>query len=153
MIRIITLCAVVFGLSACISVRSQHGYIMETGETELTAKVGIDTKDSVLARYGAPSITPALNANTWYYVAANDNNRAFLRTKTVQREVIAFSFSVDGSVAEVKTYNIADGEEINLVDRKTPTRGKELTFLEQLVGNVGQLPNTGQESPDGGRRP
>ena len=102
MIRFITLAAIVLGLSACVTVRTQHGYVIEAGETELTAMVGVDTKDSVLARFGEPSITPALNANTWYYVSSRASARAFFRTQTVKREVTAFNFAADGSVAEVK---------------------------------------------------
>jgi hypothetical protein len=28
---------------------------------------------------------------------------------------------------------------VSLVDRETPTRGKELTVLQQLIGNVGRF--------------
>jgi hypothetical protein len=37
---------------------------------------------------------------------------------------------------------------------ETPTRGRELTILEQLLGNVGrgQLPRTDEDAP-GQRRP
>jgi hypothetical protein len=41
---------------------------------------------------------------------------------------------------------------VNLVSRVTPTRGKELNFWEQLLGNVGQLPTgIGQEGPTPGQ--
>ena len=40
------------------------------------------------------------------------------------------------------------GRAFQVVDRKTPTRGKELTILEQLLGNVGRF--GGVEEDDGG---
>ena len=44
------------------------------------------------------------------------------------------------------------GEDLRLVSRITPTRGKELNFWEQLLGNVGQLPaGLGQEGQTPGQ--
>ena len=47
-----------------------------------------------------------------------------------------------------------DGQDVAMSDRETPTRGRELTILEQLLGNVGrgQLPRTEEDVP-GQRRP
>jgi CO/xanthine dehydrogenase Mo-binding subunit len=49
---------------------------------------------------------------------------------------------------------LADGEQIAMNSRETPTRGRALTVLEQLLGNVGrgQLPRTEDDTP-GQRRP
>lgn len=142
MLRAITLVAVIIALSACVSTRARHGYIIERGETELTAEQGLDSRESVLARYGEPTLRPAMNDNTWYYVTMTTNARAFFRTQTTNRQVVAFNFDNEGSVTAVESYALADGMNINLVDRETPTRGKQLTFIEQLVGSVGQLPPT-----------
>ncbi|MBB5518836.1 outer membrane protein assembly factor BamE [Amphiplicatus metriothermophilus] len=128
------------GAQGCVSVRSSHGYVLERGETELTARPGIDTKESVLAKYGEPSMIGAFNENSWYYMASTEQSRAFFRPETTSRSIVAFRFDEEGFVKNVETYSLEDGMEINLVSRETPTRGKELTFWEQLLGNVGQLP-------------
>lgn len=140
MFRLIGLFLVVVALTACVSTRARHGYIIERGETELTAEVGIDSKESIIARYGEPTLRPALNDNTWYYIASRSNARAFYETQTTSREIVAFSFDQDGSVVSVDKLDLDDGQSISLVGRETPTRGKELTFLEQLMGSVGSLP-------------
>lgn len=150
LLRAIGLFAAILTLTACVSTRSRHGFIMERGETELSAEVGIDSRESVLARYGEPTLRPALNDNTWYYVTTTTNARAFLRTRTTNRNVVAFHFNPEGTVTAIDNYGLEDGMDVNLVGRETPTRGKELTFWEQLLGSVGQLPNTGaQEQPVG----
>jgi outer membrane protein assembly factor BamE (lipoprotein component of BamABCDE complex) len=133
--------------TGCVSVRDRHGYVIERGETTLEAEAGIDTKESVLARFGEPSLRPALNDDVWYYVSSATNSRAFYDTETMSREVVAFAFDEGGTVRDVARYTLADGSEVNLVDRVTRTRGKELSFLEQLVGGVGQV--AGQVDPDG----
>ena len=150
MLRVIVLITVVVALAACVSTRARHGYIIERGENELTAEAGVDTKTSVLARYGEPSIVPSLNNNTWYYISSTSNARAYYQTQTTTRTVVAFNIDTDGKVTEVNEFNLKDGMQIELVDRETPTRGKELSILEQLVGNVGQLPTTGEGQGPGG---
>ena len=57
-------------------------------------------------------------------------------------------------VAGVRTLGLADGEQIAMNRNETPTRGRALTVLEQLLGNVGrgQLPRTDEDAP-GQRRP
>ena len=146
--RYILLLLTVISLAACVSTRTQHGYIMELGEDELNAEVGIDTKDSVLARYGEPSVVPSLNDNTWYYIATSTNSRAYYKTQTRSRTVVAFNFDQEGVVNEVVNYDLTNGMDIALIDRETPTRGKELSVLEQLIGNVGALPTqNGPQTP------
>ncbi|MEM8936733.1 MAG: outer membrane protein assembly factor BamE [Pseudomonadota bacterium] len=138
--RLFALLVVAFAASACVSVRSQHGYVLERGQTSLAGEVGLDTKESILAKYGEPSLIGAFDRNAWYYLASSEQTRAFFTPETTTRTVVAFRFDDDGVMTETEKYDIDDGNEINIVSRITPTRGKELNFWEQLLGNVGQLP-------------
>lgn len=140
MIRVVCLLLSVLALQACISVRSSHGYVLERDQTELTGEPGLDTKESILAKYGEPSLIGTFNRDAWYYLNSADATRAFFRPKTKRRTVIAFYFDESGLVQEQDEFDLADGENIRMVSRVTPTRGKELNFWEQLLGNVGQLP-------------
>lgn len=148
-IRLFFLAACAIGASGCVTQRSAHGYALERGETELTARNGLDTKESVLAKYGEPSVIGTFNPNSWYYVSALDASRAFFRPDTTNRTVVAFKFDGGGVVESVTTYNLADGADIDMLKKETPTRGRELGFWEQLLGNVGRLP-TDTGNPGGG---
>lgn len=148
MLRVLLLMAGVLTLQACVSVRSNHGYVLERDQTELKAEPGLDTKESILAKYGEPSMIGTFNRNAWYYLNSSDTTRAFFHAKTQRRTVVAFHFDEEGVVTDTKQFTLADGKKINLVSRETPTRGKQLNFWEQLLGNVGQLPaGIGQEGP------
>jgi outer membrane protein assembly factor BamE (lipoprotein component of BamABCDE complex) len=136
----IFLCLALFAAQGCVSVRSAHGYVLERGETELTAEIGLDTKESVLAKYGEPSMIGTFDPNAWYYMASADRARAFFRPKTYVREIVSFHFDEEGVVNEIRNLELSDGFDVAFVSRTTPTRGKELSFWEQLFGNVGQLP-------------
>ena len=141
--RVIAFAAALVALQGCVSNRSAHGYVLERGETSLDAIVGVDSKESVLAKYGEPSLIGTFNPNSWYYVSALDASRAFFRPDTTNRTVVAFRFDGEGVVETVTTYNLADGADIDMLRKETPTRGRELGFWEQLLGNVGQLPAGG----------
>lgn len=152
MIRILLLALALTTLQACVSVRSSHGYILERDQEALTAEPGFDTKDSVLAKYGEPSMIGVFDRNAWYYLNSRDQSRAFFRPKTTARNIVAIKFDEESTVASVEHYTLADGADINLVSRETPTRGKTLNFWEQLLGNVGALPAAlGQEGPTPGQ--
>ncbi|MEM9494619.1 MAG: outer membrane protein assembly factor BamE [Pseudomonadota bacterium] len=145
-VLLMVLCAA--ALQACVSVRSNHGYVLERDQEELNANVGLDTKESVLAKYGEPSMIGAFDRNSWYYLNSSDQARAFFRPKVNAREVVAFQFSDDGKVKDVRRWTMEDAKKIKMVSRTTPTRGRELNFWEQVFGNIGQLPaGLGQEGP------
>ena len=152
---IVRVCAVFAAatlLQACVSVRTNHGYVLERDQTQLDGEAGFDTKESILAKFGEPSLVGAFDADAWYYLHSSDTARAFFRPKTRARNVVAFYFDDEGVVENVQKLNIEDGENIKMVSRTTPTRGKELNFWEQLLGNVGQLPaGLGQEGQTPGQ--
>ncbi len=150
----LSLVAAVMAAPGCVSVRSAHGYILERGETELTGRVGLDTKESIIAKYGEPSMIGTFDPNAWYYLASFDQSRAFFRPRVKERAVVAFKFDETGHVKSVDSLTVDEGIAVKLASRETPTRGKELSVWEQLLGNVGQLPAGGiggEQSPGGPR--
>ncbi|MEZ5892114.1 MAG: outer membrane protein assembly factor BamE [Parvularculaceae bacterium] len=146
--KLILLTLALLPLQACVSVRTNHGYVLERDQDKLEAKAGFDTKDSILAKYGEPSLIGTFDRNAWYYLNASDQSRAFFKPETTRRYVVAIHFNDDGGVVSSETFDLSDGEDIRLVQRETPTRGRELNFWEQLLGNVGALPAAlGEEGP------
>ncbi|MEM9014004.1 MAG: outer membrane protein assembly factor BamE [Pseudomonadota bacterium] len=130
----------------CISLRNNHGYVLERDQEELSATAGLDTKDSVLAKYGEPSMIGTFDRDAWYYLNSSDAARAFFRPAVKSRSVTAFKFDESGKVIDVRQWDLEDGQDVKMVSRATPTRGRELNFWEQLFGNLGQLPaGIGQE--------
>ena len=140
-------------IQGCISVRSNHGYVLARGTEELDAKAGVDTKESVLARYGEPSMLSTFSSKRWYYLNSTNQTRAFLKPKTNDRKIVAFHFDDEGVVTKVEDYDLEDGDKVKLVSRVTRTKGKELSFWEQLLGSVGTLPLPGADGAGGPGRP
>ena len=68
--------------------------------------------------------------------------------------MIQITFNDSGRIATIKNYDLKDAQEIAMVQRITPTSGKQLTILEQILGNVGKFnpatKNTNPGAPTGG---
>jgi outer membrane protein assembly factor BamE (lipoprotein component of BamABCDE complex) len=139
--------------SACAPVVGSHGFqVVDVIPAEI--KVGEDTKSTVLAQLGSPSATSTFEENIWYYISQTTERYTYNRPQVSQRSVTAITFAADDKVAEVRTLGLEDGQQVAMNGRETPTRGRELTVIEQLLGNVGrgQLPRTDEDVP-GQRRP
>ena len=82
---------------------------------------------------------------------------AFRRPTVVARNVIAIAFDKDSEVVQsVHSYTLKDGKVIAYNDRETPTRGREMTILEQMIGAVGHggiLPRDQEDAGVPGNRP
>ena len=147
-------CAGAANLSACAPIQSYSGF--QTIESDpKDVKIGVDTKSTVRGRLGSPSATSTFDTNTWFYMNQLKSRVAFKRPTIVARNVTAIAFDKDSEVVKsVNTYTLKDGKVIAYNGRETPTRGREMTVLEQILGNVGRgqiLPNEEDTVP--GNRP
>jgi outer membrane protein assembly factor BamE (lipoprotein component of BamABCDE complex) len=91
--------------------------------------------------------------DVWYYINSVRQRYAYLRPQIEDRTITAIHFNPDGQVTKVAEYGLEDGVPVNYVDRKTPTRGRELSVLEQIFGTIGRLPTdrlTGANQQTGG---
>ena len=134
------LIACTLGVAACNPTLRAHGHRYGIDE-EPEVVVAEDTQQTVLQRFGNPSTRGTFAANTWYYISATRESLAYLRPSTRDRRIIAISFDDSGVVSEVNEYGLDDGRVVAYSSTETPTRGRELSILEQLLGNVGTLPN------------
>lgn len=151
-------------LSACNPILRTHGYVA-TEDKPQAVNPETDTKASVLARLGNPSVKSTfdedLDEDVWFYMNSVRQRYAYLRPKIEDRNITAISFDLDGKVTKVAEYGIEDGQYVDYVSRKTPTRGRELSVLEQVFGTIGRIPTDrlggnqdvpgGPGGPGGGR--
>jgi len=130
-----------------------RGYIPDNAAIE-SIRPGVDNKLSVSSRLGTPSTKGEFNGETWYYISALQESYMFRRPKTKEQDVLAIRFDSDELVQDVAHYGLADGKVFAFSQRTTPTRGREMTFLEQMFGNFGRLgmqdPETGPTRGPGG---
>ncbi len=108
---------------------------------EQLAKVSIgeQKRDEVAEILGTPSTLGTFDDKVWYYISRKTERFAFLEPKIVDQQVIAIYFSDSDVVEAVHRYDKDDLRRIGMVDRKTPTAGKDISVLDQLIGNLGRF--------------
>jgi outer membrane protein assembly factor BamE (lipoprotein component of BamABCDE complex) len=141
----VTLAALCIAATACAPlarpVVDHRGYVPDP-EALSSIRPGIDNKDSVESRLGTPTTTANFDSATWYYVSAVERNFLFYRPQVTQQDVIAIKFDKDDLVSSIDHYDLKDAKAVTPVARETPTRGKQLTFMQQMFGNFGHISAT-----------
>jgi outer membrane protein assembly factor BamE (lipoprotein component of BamABCDE complex) len=148
------LCAALLVLTGCTPVISHRGY-MEDINLEAGIVAGTDTKATIETKLGDPSTQATFNNDVWYYISAVEKQVGFFRPLVQDRRVMAIYFDADGKVSEIKHYGLKDGNVVAFEHRKTPSRGREMTFLQQLFNATPGMPSSMQQdqNPGGGQGP
>ena len=117
-------------------------------------KVGTDTKSTVLARLGSPSAVSTFDPNVWFYISQVTETQSFYLPKAVRRDIVVLTFNKeDEKVAKLDTLSLKDGRVIAFNGRETPTRGRALTALEQIIGSLGNGSLNNNQDITPGERP
>jgi outer membrane protein assembly factor BamE (lipoprotein component of BamABCDE complex) len=139
--------------SGCAPLRTVSGYQAIDYQPK-DVKVGKDTKSTVLTELGSPSAKSTFDPNVWYYISQASNQIGYHTARVTRRSIVAITFNKDNEqVAKVDTFALKDGRVISYNGRETPTRGRELSVIEQLLGNVGRGGILPQQDPTPGQRP
>jgi outer membrane protein assembly factor BamE (lipoprotein component of BamABCDE complex) len=130
-------------VGACTPVNSYQGFqVIDQSPTDV--KPGQDTRATVQAKLGSPTEVATFDKNEWFYISQVSSKIGFYPVHTDKRQVTAIAFSKDGDkVSAVRVYSLRDGRVIAYNTRETPTRGREISAIEQLLGSIsaaGALP-------------
>jgi outer membrane protein assembly factor BamE (lipoprotein component of BamABCDE complex) len=154
-VRLAKVAAAVVGvvlLSGCasIGIKEHKGYVLDK-ELATAVQVGVDNKESVAKTLGRPSFTGQFDANDWYYVARDTRTVAFRSQKVLDQDVVHVRFDSAGNVASVNTTGKELVANIDPVDDRTPTLGRQRSFFDEIFGNIGVLNQgaLGQQQPQG----
>ena len=102
-------------------------------------KIGEQNRNEVSEILGTPSTLGTFDDNVWYYISRKTKKFAFFQETIVDQQVIAIYFSERDIVEAMYRYSKDDLREVGMVDRTTPTAGKDLSVLDQLIGNLGRF--------------
>jgi outer membrane protein assembly factor BamE (lipoprotein component of BamABCDE complex) len=128
--------------AACSPTIDNRGYVPDKEALE-RVKPGSQTRADVSELLGTPSSVTPFSDDTWIYIQRKTSTIAFLEPRVLEQNVVVIDFDDAGIVKDVRRYTLEDGKLIDPVTRTTPAPGKELSFLEQLIGNVGRFSGGG----------
>jgi outer membrane protein assembly factor BamE (lipoprotein component of BamABCDE complex) len=132
---------------ACSPRVSTHGRMVEAARLE-EIRPGVTHRDDVAQILGSPTAFATFDERTWYYIGEVQQASAFFKPRATERRVVVVRFDDAWLVEAVEERGLEDGNDVAVVSRTTPTPGRELTFMQQLLGNIGRFP-AGGLSPSG----
>ncbi|WP_093001330.1 outer membrane protein assembly factor BamE [Rhizobium sp. NFR07] len=114
-----------------------NGYVVD--EQSLALIPEGSSREQVLLTMGTPSTTATFDSEVLYYISQRRERAvAFMKPKLVEQSVLAIYLNKDGVVARKANYTLQDGKVFDTISRTTPTGGRDLTFLQQiLAGGTG----------------
>jgi outer membrane protein assembly factor BamE (lipoprotein component of BamABCDE complex) len=134
----------IVGLSACAPKVAQRGAM-----PDIDAIAAIipnkSTKDQVERSLGSPSSINMFGEETWLYIGETTETVAFLEHEVNERSVLLVRFNDKGVVDYIESHGLAESRDIVPVERTTPTVGKKLTAIEQLIGNLNRFGKLGEQ--------
>lgn len=125
-------------LAACQATVDQRGNL-PPADAIGQIKPGTTDRATVTRLIGSPSSVASFDPNTWYYISAKSKELAFFRPEIMDQQVVVITFDKDGVVSDMRKLTQDQGATIQPVSRTTPAPGKELSFIEQLLGNFGRF--------------
>lgn len=137
-LQVVAAAAAISVLAACTPIITKHGYVPSEAElAELV--VGVDSREAVEDLIGPPGATGVIRDDAWYYLASTWESRGPRRPKETDRQLLAISFDQSGTIANIERFGLEDGRVITLNRRVTSDSVKSVSFLRQLLGNLGNL--------------
>lgn len=135
-------------LSGCSTINESRGYVPDQKLID-AIRVEVDTKDSVEAMLGNPTMKATFDDLNWYYHSKKTEQWAFLKEKVVEMDILAITFDDENYVSEIRHFSVEDNKVIDPVSKKTITHGNELNFFAELFGNVGRFGAAGGQPQAG----
>ena len=120
-------------LVGCTTSEVLNGGFVADDQTLALAPVG-SSREQVLLSLGSPSATATFDNEVFYYISQKRSRPvAFMKQQVVDQSVMAVYFDNDGVVEKITRYGMKDGKVFDMISRTTPTGGRDLSFLEQLL--------------------
>lgn len=134
-------------VASCSPIVDARGHNYD--ETDLSQLVaGQSTADDVRALLGSPTTISNFGEETWYYITQKQERVGFFAPEVTEQHVMAMAFDKEGKLLTMERFAKEQGKPVQMVSKKTPTEGHDLTFIEQMLGNLGRFNSSGRGISD-----
>ena len=139
-------------LAACSTSYEQRGDLPDPAKLA-TIKPGVANKEAVTQALGSPSTVSTFDDRTWYYISQRTKQTAFFNPEVLDQEVVEVAFDDNGVVRNVTRLTLADARAITPDSRTTPALGREMSLMEEFLGNLGKYAAPGMGDNGGSNLP
>jgi outer membrane protein assembly factor BamE (lipoprotein component of BamABCDE complex) len=129
--------AVPLMLAGCTPIVANRGNMLDEERIE-QVKVASSSKNDVFEALGSPSVVSTFDDNTWYYMGQRTEREAFFQPEITDRKLIAVEFDDTDHVKSIDRVGLEQAVDIVPLEQTTPAVGRDITFMEQLIGNIGR---------------
>lgn len=124
--------------AGCSPIVTTRGNLLSKNKIEKIQPMA-STKADVQSFWGPPTTVASFDPNVWYYIGETTSQAGIFEPEVEKRQVLRVTFDETETVTEVALLDNKQAREIDFVDRKTQTAGKEYTVLQQFIGNLGKF--------------
>lgn len=137
------------GLAGCAPDVEKRGELPERSEIA-QIHPGTTTRTEVASLLGSPSSTGVFDPDNWYYISRETKQISFFDPNVLDQQVYVIRFDGNGVVKSVEHKSLRDAEDVPMAPGATPAPGRELTFMEQVLGNIGRFGGGGASEGSSG---
>ncbi len=130
-------------LASCTPIVDTRGHSAEALDLSQIV-VGQTSSDDVAALLGSPTSSSNFGDETWYYITQKKERVGVFAPEVKEQHVTAITFDSTRHVSHVGEFTKEEGKPVQMVSKKTPTEGHDMTFIEQMLGNVGRFNGPGR---------
>nr|WP_246413757.1 outer membrane protein assembly factor BamE [Martelella radicis] len=113
-----------------------QGYVIDDERLQLV-KEG-SSREQVVLTLGEPSTTATFDNEVFFYISQRKERRfEFQKPRLVDQEILAVYLNGNGRVDRLARYTMQDGQVVDMVSDTTPTGGKDITFIQQILQGTG----------------
>ncbi len=123
---------------ACTPIYTNHGYVPDDKDLA-DIKTGVDTRDTVGAFLGRPSVEGLLGDTEWFYVQSRFKVVGGHEPKEIDRQVLAISFDPNGTVSNIERFGLDKGQVVAISRRVTTEPIKGRSALAQIFSTLGRI--------------
>jgi outer membrane protein assembly factor BamE (lipoprotein component of BamABCDE complex) len=139
-------------LASCSPIVDTRGYSAEAIDTSQII-TGQTSAEDIASLLGTPTTVSNFGETIWYYVTQRQERTGIFATEVTQQDITAITFDADKRVSAINAFTKEQGKPVQIVGKVTPTEGHSISFVEQLLGNMGRFnaPGRGLSERNKGR--
>ncbi|CDO40132.1 small protein A, outer membrane lipoprotein [Bartonella henselae] len=117
----------------------KEGYILDKNALD-SISIG-SSQEQVILALGTPSLKTKYDNEVFYYISQTRyRGMQFMKTKIIDRKVLAIYFNKNDQVTKIANYGLQDGQVFDFIAQTTPTATKEQPLLIQIIKGPANLP-------------